>query len=185
LQLQNFGAVGHGCFVSVSDTYTRPLGLAAFRAAHALGLGRSALAVGAYAWVSGPTYEMRGEAALLVAAGTTIVGMSTVLEVVVARDEGVAVLVLSLVTSMVVGVFPGMGVIEKATTESMDEGSSAEIVLLLRPSAGMGNDDKRVVGEGEIVSGRTCETVLPLEVERGIGLVTGEMVETSPLSCVT
>jgi len=35
----------------------------------------------------------------------------------------------------------------------MDEGSSAEIVLLLGPSAGMGNDDKRDAGEGEIVSG--------------------------------
>jgi hypothetical protein len=34
----------------------------------------------------------------------------------------------------------------------MDEGSSAEIALLLRPSAGMGNDDKRDAGEGEIDS---------------------------------
>jgi hypothetical protein len=67
---------------------------------------------------------------------------------------------------------------------SMDEGSSAEIVLLLRPSAGMGNDDKRDAGEGEIVSGCTWETVLLLEVGREIGLVTGEMVETSPLSWV-
>ena len=66
----------------------------------------------------------------------------------------------------------------------MDEGSYAEIVLLLRPSAGMGNDDKRDAGEGEIVSGCIYETVLLLEIKRGIGLVTGEMVEASPLSCV-
>ena len=61
--------------------------------------------------------------------------MSTVLEVVVPRDEGVMVLVLSLVMNMVVEVFPGIGMIGKATTESMDEGSSAKIVLLLRPKA--------------------------------------------------
>ena len=66
----------------------------------------------------------------------------------------------------------------------MDEGSFAEIVLLIRPSADMGNDDKRDAGEGEIVSGCTREAVLLLEVERGIGLITGEMVETSPLSWV-
>ena len=102
----------------LSDAYARPLRLAAFRAANALGLGRSALAEGAYAWVSGPTYETRGEAALLAAAGATVVGMSTVPEVVAARDEGVRVLVLSLVTNMVVGVVPGMGA--KSVREELD-----------------------------------------------------------------
>ena len=87
----------------LSDAYTRALRLAAFRAAHALGLPRDALAEGAYAWVGGPTYETRGEAALLAAAGASVVGMSTVPEVVVAREEGLRVLVLSLVTNMVVG----------------------------------------------------------------------------------
>jgi purine nucleoside phosphorylase len=91
-------------FVPLSDAYTRALRLAAFRAAHALGLPRSALAEGTYAWVSGPTYETRGEAALLASAGASVVGMSTVPEVVAARDEGMRVLVLSLVTNMVVGV---------------------------------------------------------------------------------
>jgi hypothetical protein len=43
---------------------------------------------------------------LLASAGATasVVGMSTVPEVVAARDEGIRVLVLSLVTNMVVGV---------------------------------------------------------------------------------
>ncbi|KAH9983121.1 hypothetical protein BJV77DRAFT_954694 [Russula vinacea] len=98
---------GAARFVPLSDAYPRPLRLAAFRAAHDLGLPRSALAEGAYAWVSGPTYETRGEAALLASAGASVVGMSTVPEVVAARDEGVRVLVLSLVTNMVVGVVPG------------------------------------------------------------------------------
>lgn len=96
-------------FVPLSDAYSRPLRLAAFRAADALNLPRSALAEGAYAWVGGPTYETRGEAALLASAGASVVGMSTVPEVVAARDEGVRVLVLSLVTNMVAGVVPGTG----------------------------------------------------------------------------
>ena len=41
---------------------------------------------------------------MLASAGATVVGMNTVPEVVAARDEGIGVLVLSLVTNMVVGV---------------------------------------------------------------------------------
>ena len=91
----------------LSDAYSRALRLAAFRAAHDLELPREALAEGTYAWVSGPTYETRGEAKLLAGAGACVVGMSTVPEVVAARDEGMRVLVLSLVTNMVVGVVGG------------------------------------------------------------------------------
>ncbi len=105
-------------FVPLSDAYARTLRLAAFRAAHALGMPRSALAEGTYAWVSGPTYETRGEAALLAAAGASVVGMSTVPEVVAARDEGMRVLVLSLVTNMVVGVVRGTEV--KSVREELD-----------------------------------------------------------------
>ncbi|KAI9456079.1 inosine guanosine and xanthosine phosphorylase family protein [Russula earlei] len=114
-------------FVPLSDAYARPLRLAAFRAAHVLGLPRSALAEGTYAWVSGPTYETRGEAALLAAAGASVVGMSTVPEVVAARDEGIRVLVLSLVTNMVVGVLPGTG--GKSVRQELDaelEGKALE-----------------------------------------------------------
>jgi len=96
-------------FVALSDAYARPLRLAAFRAAHTLGFPRAALAEGTYAWVSGPTYETRGEARLLAGAGASVVGMSTVPEVVAARDEGLRVLVLSLVTNVVVGIESGSG----------------------------------------------------------------------------
>lgn len=117
-------------FVPLSDAYARPLRLAAFRAAHDLGLQRSALAEGTYAWVTGPTYETRGEARLLASAGATVVGMSTVPEVVAAHDEGIRVLVLSLVTNMVVGV-------EQATRgRSVREELDAELagIALERPS---------------------------------------------------
>jgi purine nucleoside phosphorylase len=80
--------------------------------------------------------------ALLAVAGVTIVGMSMVLEVVVAHDKGVMVLVLSLVMNMVIGVFLSIGVIKKATMESMVKGGSAETVLLLRFSTSIGNNDK-------------------------------------------
>ncbi|KAI0059935.1 inosine guanosine and xanthosine phosphorylase family protein [Artomyces pyxidatus] len=92
----------HARFVPLSDAYSRPLRLAAFRAAHALGLERDALAEGTYTWVSGPTYETPAEGRFLRNAGGDVVGMSTVPEVVAARDEGMNVLVLSLVTNLVV-----------------------------------------------------------------------------------
>ena len=52
--------------------------------------------------MSGPTYETSAEGRFLRRAGADVVGMSTVPEVVVAREEGLRVLVLSLVTNAVV-----------------------------------------------------------------------------------
>ncbi|KAI5116163.1 hypothetical protein M0805_005752 [Coniferiporia weirii] len=92
----------HLRFLPLSDAYSVPLRRLAFLAALRLALSRDALAEGTYAWVSGPTYETPAEGRLLRAAGADVVGMSTVPEVVVAREEGMAVMVLSLVTNMVV-----------------------------------------------------------------------------------
>ncbi|TFY69602.1 hypothetical protein EVG20_g3092 [Dentipellis fragilis] len=92
----------HARFIPLSDAYSRPLRVAAFRAAHALQLSKDALAEGTYAWVSGPTYETPAEGRFLRAAGGDVAGMSTIPEVVTARDEGLNVLVLSLVTNKVV-----------------------------------------------------------------------------------
>ena len=55
----------------------------------------------AYACVSGPTYETPGEARFLRHVGADVVGMSTVPVVVTAREEGLEVMVLSLVTNFV------------------------------------------------------------------------------------
>jgi purine-nucleoside phosphorylase len=118
---------GAARFVPLSDAYSRSLRLAAFRAAHALELGWEALAEGTYAWVSGPTYETRGEAKLLAGAGASVVGMSTVPEVVAARDEGLRVLVLSLVTNMVVGVVPVLS----GSGKSVREEFQAEVRTLV------------------------------------------------------
>jgi purine-nucleoside phosphorylase len=57
---------------------------------------------GTYAWVSGPSYETSAEGKFLRSVGADVVGMSTIPEVVVAREEGLGVLVLSLITNEVV-----------------------------------------------------------------------------------
>lgn len=92
----------HPRFLPLSDAYSPSLRRLVFVSAHRLSLPRSALAEGTYAWVSGPTYETPAEGRLLRNAGADVVGMSTVPEVVVAREEGMNVVVMSLVTNFVV-----------------------------------------------------------------------------------
>lgn len=92
----------HLRFLPLSDAYSVVLRRLAFLASHKLGLGTDALAEGTYAWVSGPTYETPAEGRFLRLAGADVVGMSTIPEVVVAREEGMQVMVLSLVTNKVV-----------------------------------------------------------------------------------
>lgn len=92
----------HPRFVPLSDAYSMKLRRLAFLAAHQLSLPDSAIEEGTYAWVSGPTYETPAEGRFLHAAGADVVGMSTVPEVLAAREEGMEVLVLSLVTNAVV-----------------------------------------------------------------------------------
>jgi purine-nucleoside phosphorylase len=89
-------------FLPLSSAYSVELQRQAFLAAHDLSLPSDALGEGTYAWVSGPTYETAAEGRFLRAAGADVVGMSTVPEVVAAKDEGLNVLVLSLATNPVV-----------------------------------------------------------------------------------
>ncbi|KAI0089646.1 hypothetical protein BDY19DRAFT_116312 [Irpex rosettiformis] len=89
-------------FLPLSDAYSVTLRRLAFLAAHSLSFPDSALQEGTYAWVSGPTYETPAEGRFLRSVGADVVGMSTVPEVVAAREEGMEVTVLSLVTNKVV-----------------------------------------------------------------------------------
>ena len=89
-------------FLPLSDAYSPSLRRLAFLAAHHLHLEDTALAEGTYAWVSGPTYETPAEGRFLRKVGADVVGMSTVPEVLAAREEGINVMVLSLVTNFVV-----------------------------------------------------------------------------------
>jgi purine-nucleoside phosphorylase len=92
----------HLRFLPLSDAYSPELRRLVFLAAHQLQLHDSALAEGIYAWVSGPTYETPAEGRFLRKVGADVVGMSTVPEVLAAREEGLNVMVLSLVTNFVV-----------------------------------------------------------------------------------
>ncbi|RDB28117.1 Purine nucleoside phosphorylase [Hypsizygus marmoreus] len=92
----------HPRFLPLSDAYSPALRRLVFLASHQLALPRDALAEGTYAWVSGPTYETPAEGRFLRKAGADVVGMSTVPEVLAARQEGLNVMVMSLVTNFVV-----------------------------------------------------------------------------------
>lgn len=89
-------------FLPTSNAYSTSLRRIFFHAVHDLGFGLDDFAEGTYAWVSGPTYESPAEGRLLRAAGADVVGMSTVPEVLAAKEEGLEVIALSLVTNFVI-----------------------------------------------------------------------------------
>lgn len=62
---------------------------------------------GVYAGLSGPCYETPAEVRMLRTLGGDVAGMSTVLEVIAARQMGLRVLVLSLVSNPAAGVVEG------------------------------------------------------------------------------
>lgn len=107
----------HPRFLPLSDAYSPALRRLAFIASHQLSLDKTALAEGTYAWVSGPTYETPAEGRFLRNAGADVVGMSTVPEVLAAREEGLNVLVLSLVTNFVVIPDKGRSIREEVEAE--------------------------------------------------------------------
>jgi len=91
-------------FTPLSNAYSLTLRKLAFKAymTNPELSSKLTLAEGTYAWVTGPTYESSVEGRFLRTAGADVVGASTVPEVLVAKEEGMEVLVLSLVTNSVV-----------------------------------------------------------------------------------
>jgi len=87
-------------FVDLSDVYDRKLGADARRVARALGLK---CFEGVYASVLGPSYETPAEIRALRRLGADAVGMSTVPEVIAARQMGVRVLALAMITNRAAG----------------------------------------------------------------------------------
>jgi purine-nucleoside phosphorylase len=87
----------HGaCFVDLGDAYSPALRTLC-RAVD------PTLPQGVYAQLPGPQYETPAEIRMLRALGADLVGMSTVLEAIAAREAGLAVLGLSLVTNLAAG----------------------------------------------------------------------------------
>lgn len=87
-------------FVDMSGAYAKP-----YReiAQHAAGRMKQILREGVYAAVLGPSYETPAEIQFLRTIGADLVGMSTVLEVIAARQLGIDVLAISCVTNMAAG----------------------------------------------------------------------------------
>lgn len=87
-------------FVDLTQAYDPALRELALRVAGDLG---EPLREGIYAMVAGPHYETPAERRFLAALGADAVGMSTAPEVVVARQVGLRVLALSVVTNAATG----------------------------------------------------------------------------------
>jgi purine-nucleoside phosphorylase len=90
-------------FFDMSSAYSPALRQVAHQAAAAQGLQ---LPEGIYLAVLGPSFETPAEIRAFRTLGATLVGMSTVHEVIVARHMGLEVLGLSLVTNPAAGVTP-------------------------------------------------------------------------------
>jgi purine-nucleoside phosphorylase len=114
---------GEERFPDMSRPFDRELTATALRVARERGI---ALQKGVYAAVLGPSYETPSEVRMLGAMGAHAVGMSTVLEVTVARAREMRVLGVSLVTN------PGAG-LSPATlhhAEVLEEGERAASRML-------------------------------------------------------
>ena len=88
-------------FPDMTDAYDPALRAAAAAAARAAGF---AVAEGVYVGTLGPNYETPAEIEGFRRLGGTVVGMSTVQEVIAARHLGLRTLVLSLATNMAAGI---------------------------------------------------------------------------------
>lgn len=88
-------------FIDMTESYSRSYRQMTLAAAKKLGIEVSE---GVYAALLGPSYETPAEIRYLRAIGADLVGMSTVPEVIVARQIGIKVLAISCVTNMAAGV---------------------------------------------------------------------------------
>src|SRR5438309_806223 len=88
-------------FPDMTQAYSRAYSKAAQEEASKLGL---ALEAGVYAALLGPSYETPAEIRYLRTIGADLVGISTISEVIVARQMGIKVLAISCVTNMAAGI---------------------------------------------------------------------------------
>ncbi|HEX3093956.1 MAG TPA: purine-nucleoside phosphorylase [Candidatus Angelobacter sp.] len=87
-------------FIDMTEAYSKSYRQIALEAGKRLGIP---LGEGVYAAVLGPSYETPAEIRFLRTIGADLVGMSTVPEVIVARQMGIKVLAISCVTNMAAG----------------------------------------------------------------------------------
>jgi purine-nucleoside phosphorylase len=105
-------------FIDLTDLYSSRL----------RGVARSidpSLDEGVYVQFRGPHYETPAEVQMAKAMGGHIVGMSTALEAIAAREAGMEVLGLSLITNLAAGISPH----PLSHQEVVDSGKAAEPVI--------------------------------------------------------
>jgi purine-nucleoside phosphorylase len=88
-------------FIDMTEAYSKSYRQMALEAGKRLGVE---LGEGVYAGLLGPSYETPAEIRFLRAIGADLVGMSTVAEVIAARQLGIKVLAISCVTNMAAGI---------------------------------------------------------------------------------
>lgn len=101
-------------FFDMQRVYDMGLNMLAQRKARELGIE---LKEGVYGFMSGPQYETPAEINMLRIMGATLVGMSTVAEVILAAQCRIPVLCLSCVTNMAAGI-TGTSITEKEVLET-------------------------------------------------------------------
>ena len=106
----------------MTEAYDRELREVARAAAEAAGF---AVHEGVYVALLGPSFETPAEIRMLRSVGGTVVGMSTVPEVIAARHMGMKVLVLSFAAN------PAAGLVDRPLThtEVLEEGEKAAAKL--------------------------------------------------------
>jgi purine-nucleoside phosphorylase len=114
-------------FPDMSAAYDPGLRAHARAAADALGIE---LHEGVYAGVLGPSYETPAEVRMLRLLGASVVGMSTVQEVIAARHLGLRVLGLSCVTNLAAGLSPHP--LTHQDVEETARASAASLTALVR-----------------------------------------------------
>jgi purine-nucleoside phosphorylase len=91
-----------------------------------------ALAEGVYAMVSGPNFETQAELRMLRGCGADAVGMSTVPEVIVARQMGIGVLAFSIITNLALAETGAPEVPDHEQVLQMAEETTGQLTALLQ-----------------------------------------------------
>lgn len=120
------GETGDSRFVDMAQAYDPALRVHALAAAAAAGVS---LHRGVYAWMLGPQFETPAEIRMLQRLGAQAVGMSTVPETILARQAGLRVLALSMITNMGCGL--SGEALSHAHTLAAARAGSADLARLL------------------------------------------------------
>jgi purine nucleotide phosphorylase len=121
-----YDEVGNRRFVDMVGAYDAGLRAAAQKAARAVGV---ALHEGVYVWFSGPQFETPAEVKFARIIGGTAAGMSTVPEVIVARQLGLKVAAFSIITNLGAGM--GDAPLSHAHTIKVAESAAGDLRRLL------------------------------------------------------